>query len=159
MASCVRMVLCWGNGSIGTYSLKANKWISLLKISSYVPLLNEWNCFKIEWLRNRFERVKMIDKEKLHFEWIFLSFPLFEIFFLIPLIEIEIYSFRSGQVRYGGIPEAARRRVHLATVLPRPPFGHRLDRRQTHHAIILQIGLRLAITQTDARPIMPVSFR
>ena len=43
---------------------------------------------------------------------------------------------------YGG---AARRRVHLATVLRRPPSGHRPVRRQARHAHILQTGLRLAI--------------
>ena len=42
---------------------------------------------------------------------------------------------RSGVRTYAG---AARRRVHLATVL---------------------LGLRLAIAQADARPVMPISFR
>ena len=65
-----------------------------------------------------------------------------------------------GQVRYGGIyAGAARRRVHLATVLLRPPSGHRPGRRQARHTPILQIGLRLAIAQADARPAMPASFR
>ena len=54
---------------------------------------------------------------------------------------------------------AARRRVHLATVLLGPPPGHRPDRRQARHARILQIGLRLAIAQTDARSAMRVSLR
>ena len=63
---------------------------------------------------------------------------------------------RSGMGAYLG---AARRRVHLATLLPRPPSGYRPDRRQARHAGILQIGLRLAIAQADARPVMPVSFR
>ena len=40
----------------------------------------------------------------------------------------------------GAYAGAARRRVHLVTVL-------------------LQIGLRLAIAQADARPAMPASFR
>ena len=64
------------------------------------------------------------------------------------------------QVRYGACTEAARPRVHLATVLLlRPPTGHRPGRRQARHARILQIGLRLAIAQTDARPVIPISFR
>ena len=50
---------------------------------------------------------------------------------------------RSGMVAYDG---AARRRVHLATVLLRPPSGYCPGRRQTRHARILQIGLHL--TQT-----------
>ena len=58
---------------------------------------------------------------------------------------------RSGVGAYGG---AARRRVLL-----RPPSGHRPDRRQARHVHILQIDLRLAIAQTDARPVMPISFR
>ena len=57
---------------------------------------------------------------------------------------------------YGG---AAHRRVHLATVLLRPPSGHRSDRRQARHVHMLQIGLRLAIAQADARPVMPKSLR
>ena len=40
---------------------------------------------------------------------------------------------RSGVGTYGG---AERRRVHLATVLLRPPSGLRPDRRQAHHAHI-----------------------
>ena len=35
-------------------------------------------------------------------------------------------------------------------VLLRPPSGHHPGRRQSRHARILQIGLRLAIAQTDA---------
>ena len=65
----------------------------------------------------------------------------------------------TDQVRYGGIRRTARRRVHLATILLRPPSGHRPGRRQARHACILQIGLRLAIAQADARPVMPISFR
>ena len=41
----------------------------------------------------------------------------------------------------------------------RPPSGHRPGRHQARHAHILQIGLRLAIAQADARPAMPISFR
>ena len=63
---------------------------------------------------------------------------------------------RSGMGTYAG---AARRRVHLATVLLRPPSGHRPGRRLTRHVQILQIDLRLAIVQADARPAMPISFR
>ena len=37
---------------------------------------------------------------------------------------------RSGMGAYAG---AARRRVHLATVLPRPRSGHRPGRRQARH--------------------------
>ena len=50
----------------------------------------------------------------------------------------------------GAYAGAARRRIHLVTVLFRPPSGHRPDRRQTRHDRILQIGLRLAIIQADA---------
>ena len=63
---------------------------------------------------------------------------------------------RSGMGTYAG---AARRRVYLTTVLLRPPSGHRPGRHQARHAHILQIGLRLAIAQADARPVMPISFR
>ena len=45
---------------------------------------------------------------------------------------------RSGQ-DMGAYAGAARRRVHLATVLFRPPSGHRLGRRQARHAHILHI--------------------
>ena len=62
---------------------------------------------------------------------------------------------RSGMKTYAG---AARRRVHLVTVLLRPPSGHRPDRRQARHVHIHQIGLRLAIAKADARPVMPISF-
>ena len=62
----------------------------------------------------------------------------------------------SGMRAYAG---AARRRVHLVTVLLHPPSDHRPGRHQTRHAHILQIGLRLAIAQADARPAMPISFR
>ena len=65
----------------------------------------------------------------------------------------EVSQVRSGMGAYAG---AARRRVHLVTVLLGPPSGHRPDRRQARHAHILQIGLRLAIAQADARP---ASFR
>ena len=63
---------------------------------------------------------------------------------------------RSGMGAYAG---AARRRVHLATGLLGSPSGHRLGSRQARHAHILQIGLRLAITQADATPVMSISFR
>ena len=46
----------------------------------------------------------------------------------------------SGVGTYAG---AARRRVHLATVLLQPPSGHRPDRRQARHVHILQTGLHL----------------
>ena len=64
--------------------------------------------------------------------------------------------FMSGMGPFGVL---ARRRVHLATVLLRPPSGHRTDRRQTRHTHILQIGFRLSIAQADVRPVMPISFR
>ena len=60
-----------------------------------------------------------------------------------------IVHFGTSTRAYAG---AARRHVHLATVLLRPPSVHRPDRRQARHAHILQIGLRLAIAQADARP-------
>ena len=72
------------------------------------------------------------------------------------------YSHRSKYLLtlvWGTYAGAARRRANLATVLLRPPSGHRPDRRQAHHAHIFQIGLRLAITQADARTVMPISFR
>ena len=47
---------------------------------------------------------------------------------------------RSGMEAHAG---AARRRVHLAVVLLRPPSGHRPGRRQARYARILQIGLHL----------------
>ena len=52
---------------------------------------------------------------------------------------------QSGQVRsgMGAYAGAARRRVHLVTVLPRPPSGHRPGRRQARHAHIIQLGLHL----------------
>ena len=51
-----------------------------------------------------------------------------------------------GQVRYGAYAGAARRRVHLATVLPRPPSGHRPGRRQARHARILQTWAIILLT-------------
>ena len=68
---------------------------------------------------------------------------------------IIIVFLHSGQV-WGHMPE---QRVHLVTVLLRPPSGHRPGRRQARHVHILQIGLRLAIVQADARSAMPISFR
>ena len=55
------------------------------------------------------------------------------------------YVVTNGQVRsgMGAYAGTARRRVHLATVLLRPPSGHRPGRRQARHARILQIGLHL----------------
>ena len=52
---------------------------------------------------------------------------------------------RCGEVRsgMGAYAEAARHRVHLATVLLRSPSCLRPDRRQARHAHILQIGLHL----------------
>ena len=49
---------------------------------------------------------------------------------------------RSGQV-WGTYAGAARRRVRLATVLLRPPSGHRPGRCRAGHVYILQIGLHL----------------
>ena len=43
----------------------------------------------------------------------------------------------------GAYAGAARRRVHLATVLPRPLSDHRVGRRQARHAGILQTELHL----------------
>ena len=50
---------------------------------------------------------------------------------------------QTGHIIYGAYAGAARRRVHLATVLLRPPSGNRAGRRQARHARILQIGLHL----------------
>ena len=47
---------------------------------------------------------------------------------------------RSSMAAYTG---AVRCRVHLATVLPRPPSGHRPGRHLARHARILQVGLHL----------------
>ena len=52
-----------------------------------------------------------------------------------------VFQVRSGMGAYAG---AARRRVHLATVLSRHPSDHRPGRRQARHARILQIELHLA---------------
>ena len=52
----------------------------------------------------------------------------------------SILKLRSGMGAYGG---TARRRVHLATVLLRPPSAHRPGKRQARHARFLQIGLDL----------------
>ena len=38
-------------------------------------------------------------------------------------------------------------------------YDHRPGKRQASHAHILQTGLRLAVAQADARPVMPISFR
>ena len=48
--------------------------------------------------------------------------------------------FRSVMNAWAG---AARRRVHLATVLPRPPSGQRLGSRWARHAHVPQMGLHL----------------
>ena len=47
---------------------------------------------------------------------------------------------RSGMETYAA---AARGRVHLATVFPRPPSDHHPGRRQARHARILQKGPNL----------------
>ena len=75
---------------------------------------------------------------------------------LVLFILNQMFWSRSGMRAYA---EAARRRMQLATVLFRPPSGHRPGRRQARHARTPQIGLRLAIAQADARPVMPVSLR
>ena len=69
---------------------------------------------------------------------------------------LAINTVQQGVKAYAG---AARRRVHLVTVLLQSPSGHRPGRRQARHAHIPQIGLRLTIAQADARPAMPVSLR
>ena len=46
----------------------------------------------------------------------------------------------------GAYDGAARRRIHLATVLLVPPSGHRPDRRQARHAGIHPIGLHLTLS-------------
>ena len=55
-----------------------------------------------------------------------------------PSLTIKTFQIRSGRGAYAG---AARRRVHLVTVLLRPPSGHRPGRCQARHARIPQIGL------------------
>ena len=50
------------------------------------------------------------------------------------------YQVRSGM---GACAGTARRRVHLARVLFRPPYGHHPGRRQARHACILQVRLHL----------------
>ena len=54
------------------------------------------------------------------------------------ILRIINHPVRSGMGTYAG---AARRRVHLATVLLRTPSGHRPGRGQARHAHIPQIGL------------------
>ena len=54
-------------------------------------------------------------------------------FFHFPILHLST-QVRSGMEVYAG---AARRRVHLATVLLRPPSGHRPGGRQARHAHIL----------------------
>ena len=61
----------------------------------------------------------------------------------IPLIKVHLINLCQVRSGMGTYAEGARRRVHLATVLPRPPSGHRPDERQARHACILQIGLHL----------------
>ena len=58
------------------------------------------------------------------------------------MMMIIIHQGRSGVGTYAG---AARHRVHLATLLLRPPSGHRPDRRLARLVHILQI--RLYLTQ------------
>ena len=48
----------------------------------------------------------------------------------------------------GAYTGAARRRVHLSSVLLRPPSGHRPGRRQARHARMFQIGLHLTLTRS-----------
>ena len=62
------------------------------------------------------------------------------------------------QADMGAYAGVAPRRVQLATVLLRHPSGHRPGRRPARHARILQIGLRLAIAQADARPVTLKSY-
>ena len=57
-----------------------------------------------------------------------------------PTCSNQYLQVRSGIEAY---PGAARRRVHLATVLLRPPSGHRSGRRRARHAHILPIGFHL----------------
>ena len=73
-----------------------------------------------------------------------------------PECNVLHYQVRSHMGAYAG---AARRRVHLVTVLLRPPSVHRPGRCQARQAHIPHIGLRLATAMADARPVMPVSFR
>ena len=63
----------------------------------------------------------------------------------------------SGQV-WRHTPEQ-RVAASICNGILQPPSGHRPGRRQARHAHILQIGLRLAIAQADARPVMSISFR
>ena len=44
-------------------------------------------------------------------------------------------------VKYRAYAGAARRRIHLATVLPRPPSGHRPDGRRARQADIHMYGV------------------
>ena len=74
---------------------------------------------------------------------------------IVYLIRVSYIWVGTDQVRCGAYSELARRRVHLATVIIRPPFGHRPGRRQAHHAHIFQTVLRLAIVQADTRRSCP----
>ena len=69
------------------------------------------------------------------------SICLLTILFLSPFNLLLYYMDRSGQV-WGHTPEQ-RVRVHLATVLLRPPSGHRPGRFQARLAGIFLIGLYL----------------
>ena len=63
-----------------------------------------------------------------------------------PVLVLGVSSQPSARARgqgMGAYAAVARRRVHLATVLPRPPSGHCLGRRQARHTPISKIGLHL----------------
>ena len=66
--------------------------------------------------------------------------------FIIYSIMEWINNVRLGMGAYNG---AARRRVHLVTVLFQPPPGHRPVKRQARHARILQIGLHLTQSRSE----------
>ena len=63
--------------------------------------------------------------------------------------------------RYASVWSSSRQTPGPSCPYPsdRPPSGHRPGRRKARHVHILQIGLRLAIAQADAKPVMSISFR